>query len=201
MLGPVVLEHAVDLLHFGDGDHIAQEDGHLQDRFEDDLAPPAQREQPVDAAHQNGRQHREQQDGKQSAQHGGNAQQDILGLFAQMVAHPFFKGGLLLFGVVVVAHAHLCGIHHVPVAHDEALHHRDGSPHEGDLRPDAVGWGRLDLCFNGAVRLAHRAADVLRAAHHDAFHQGLPTHARFETFLFWLIHPCLLSPHTAEPGG
>ena len=123
MLGTVVLEDAVDLLHLRDGGHVAQENGDLEQRFQNDLAPAAQRHQMVHTAHQNRGQHREEQDREQAADEGSRPQQHVLRLFAEVVSHPFFKGGLLLFGVVVVAHAHLCGVHHVPVAHDETFHH------------------------------------------------------------------------------
>ena len=109
-----------------------------------------------------------------------------------MVAHPFFKGRFLGFGVVVVAHAHLCGIHHIAVAQNEALDHRDGPAHEGDPGPDAVVGHLVQLGLNGAVGLADRDADLLRAPHHDAFHQGLSAHTGLKTFGFGSIHGVLL---------
>ena len=199
MLCAVVFEHPVDLFHLRDSHHITQEDGDFQDRFQHHLAPASQRDQMVQPAHEDRRQDREEQNREQSADDRSRRQQDVLGLFAQMVAHPFFKSRLFLFGVVVVAHAHLRGVHHVAIARDEALDHRDGSPHERDFRPDAVVRGRLDLRLDGPIGLADRTADLLGAAHHDAFHQRLSAHTGFEAFLFWLIHPCLLSPGAALP--
>ena len=189
VLCAVILENAVDLLHLGDGHHVAEEDGHFQHRLEDDSRPAGQGDHLAEAAHQHRRQDGEQQDSEQAAHEGRTGHQDVLGLLAQMVAHPFFKGGLFLFGVVLVAHAHLSRVHHVVVAGDEALYHRDGSPHERDLGPDAVFRGVFYLRFDGAVGLAHSAADVLRAAHHDAFHQGLTAHTGLEAFLLgFVIH-------------
>ena len=192
MLGPVVLKHPVDLFHLGDGSHVRQKDAHLEHRFEDDFAPAAQRHQMIQPAYQHRGQHGKEQDGKQAAHHGSRRQQNVLGLFAQMVAHPFFKGGFLGLGVIVVAHAHLCRVHHVAVAHDEALDHRDGAPHERNFCPDAVGRGIFQLGLNGAIRLAHGAADLLGAPHHDAFHQCLPAHTCFKAFLVGSIHGVLL---------
>ena len=188
MLGPVVLEHPVDLLHPGDGGHVGQEDGDLEHRLQHHLGPAAQRHQMVQAAHQHRGQNGEEQDGKQPADHGSRRQHDIFGLFAQMVTHPFFKGGLLFGGVVVIPHAHLCRVHHVLVSHDQAFDHRDGSPHQRDLCPHAVGGGGLDLGLNGSIGLADGTADVFRAPHHNALHQGLPAHTRLEAFLVRLIH-------------
>ena len=193
MLGTVVLEHAVDLLHVRDAHHVGQEDAHFEQCFQHHLAPAAQRHKVVHAAHEEGGQHREQQDRQQAAQHSRHGQQGILGLFAQVFAHPFFKGSLLLGGVVVVAHAHLGRVHHVAVAHDEALDHGNGTAHKGNFGPHAVVLHGVDLGLDGAVGLAHRAADALRAAHHDAFHQRLPADAGLETFLVGLIHWVLLS--------
>ena len=195
VLGTVVLKHAVDLLHLGDGHHIGEEDANFQHRFQHHLGPAAQCYKVVHAAHDEGGQHGEQQNRQQAAQYGGTGQQCVLCLFAQVVAHPFFKGSLFLFGVVVVTHAHLSRVHHVAVAHDQAFDHGDGTAHQRDLCPDAVVLHRVDLGLNGAVRLAHGAADELRAAHHDAFHQRLPADAGLETFLFWLIHWVLLSDY------
>ena len=189
MLGTVVFEDTVDLLHLGDGHHVGQKDGDLEQRFEDDLRPAGQDDHLAETAHQHRGQNGEEQDGEQTAHKGRTGHQDVFGLLAQMLAHPFFKGGLFLFGVVLVAHAHLCGVHHVPVAGNEALDHRDGPPHDGDLCPDAVFGGVLNFGLNGAVRLAHGAADLLRAAHHDALHQGLTAYAGLEAFLLgFVIH-------------
>ena len=98
VLGPVVLEHPVDLLHFGDAHHIGQEDAHLEHRFQHHLGPAAQRDKMVHAAHDKGGQHSEQQNGQQPAQNGCAGQQSVLGLFAQMLPYPLFKSGLFLFG-------------------------------------------------------------------------------------------------------
>ena len=196
VLGPVVLEHPVDLLHFGDAHHIGQEDAHLEHRFQHHLGPAAQRDKMVHAAHDKGGQHSEQQNGQQPAQNGCAGQQSVLGLFAQMLPYPLFKSGLFLFGVVVIAHADLGGVHHIAVTHDQAFDHGNRSPHQRDLCPDAMGRRRLGLGLDGAIRLAHGAADELGAAHHDAFHQGLPAHTGLETFFVGLIHWVLLTVFT-----
>ena len=188
VLGPVILEHAVDLFHLRDGRHIAQEDGHLEQCFQYHLAPAAQRKQAAHTAHDHRGQHREQQNGKQAAYHGSSAQQNILGLGAKVFAHPLFKGRFLLSRVIIVAHADLGGIHHVAIPCDQTFDHGNGPPHQRDPGPNAVGRGRLDLRLNGAVRLADCAADLLRPPHHDPLHQGLAAHTGFETFLVWLIH-------------
>ena len=188
MLCTVVLEHAVDLLHFGDAHHIGQEDGHLQHGFQHHLAPAPQRQQTVHPAHKEGGQHGEQQNRQQTAQHRRHGHQRILGFFAQMFPHPFFKGGLLLGGVVVVPHAHLCRVHHVAVAHDHAFDHGNGTAHQRDLHPYPVGGSGVELGLNSTVRLAHGAAHLFGAAHHDAFHQCLPAYAGLKAFLFRLIH-------------
>ena len=195
VLGTVVLKHAVDFLHLGDGHHIGEEDANFQHRFQHHLGPAAQCYKVVHAAHDEGGQHRKEQDRQQTAHHGGTGQQGILSLLAEMLPHPFFKGGLLFLGVVVVPHAHLSGVHHVVVAHDQAFDHGDRTAHQRDLGPHAMVLHGVEFGLNGAVRLAHCAADELWAAHHNAFHQCLTAHTGFETFLFWLIHWVLLSDH------
>ena len=121
-------------------------------------------------------------------QHRRHGHQRVLGFFAQMLPHPFFKGGLLLGGVVVVPHAHLCRVHHVAVAHDHAFDHGNGTAHQRDLRPYPVGGGGVELGLNGTVRFAHGTAHLFGAAHHDALHQCLPAYAGLKAFLFRLIH-------------
>ena len=195
VLGTVVLEHPVDLLHSGNARHIGQEDSDLEHSFQHHLAPAAQRDKTAHAAHDEGGQHRKEQDRQQAAHHSGAGQQGILSLLAEMLSHPFFKGGLLFLGVVVVPHAHLSGVHHVAVAHDQAFDHGDCTAHQRDLGPDAMVLHGVEFGLNGAVRLAYCAADELWAAHHNAFHQCLTAHTGLETFLFWLIHWVLLSDH------
>ena len=195
VLGTVVLEHPVDLLHSGNTRHIGQEDSDLEHSFQHHLAPAAQRDKTAHTAHDEGGQHRKEQDRQQAAHHGGTGQQGILSLLAEMLSHPFFKGGLLFLGVVVVPHAHLSGVHHVVVAHDQAFNHGDRTAHQRDLGPHAMVLHGVEFGLNGAVRLTHCAADELWAAHHNAFHQCLTAHTGLETFLFWLIHWVLLSDH------
>ena len=64
--------------------------------------PAPQRQQTVHPAHKEGGQYGEQHNRQQTAQHRRHGQQCVLGFFAQMLPHPFFKGSLLLGGVVVV---------------------------------------------------------------------------------------------------
>ena len=197
MFGPVVAEHPLDLLHPGDEEHIPQEDGHFQHTLQDDPGPAAQLDKVADAGrHQSGQDGKEQ-DGPEAPHDSRAGQQGFFGLFAQVLPHPLFKGGLLFFGVVVLPHADLGRVHHVPVAHDQALDHRDGPPHNGDLHPAFAGGDGVEPCLDAAVGAADRTADLPGAAHHDPLHQGLPAHTGLETFFLclmvhWSIYSCLL---------
>ena len=189
VFGAVVAEHPLDLLHPGDQVHIGQENPHLEDALNQDPDPPAQFHKMPQRCHHQGGQDGEEQNGSQAAHHGRAGQEDFLGFFTQMLPHPFFKGGLLFFLVVVVPHADLGRIHHIPIAHNQALDHGHGPPHNGDLHPALADRHRVGLGLNLAVRLADGTADQLGAPHHDAFHQCLASYTGLETFfLCVLVH-------------
>ena len=181
VLGAVVAEHPLDVLHVAHQSQVADEDGDFQHAFQQSPYP-VQGQHLAQQAHNGGGQHHEQHQGQHAPQHRRQTHDKVLGLFSQMLIDPFVQ--LALLGLKgLLPHADLGGVHQAPVAHDQALDHAQHTPHQGNLLPGKGGDG-VQLGLDAAIRPAHRGADLTGSPHHDALDESLSPHRGFEFFFF-----------------
>ena len=194
MLGTVVLKHAVQLLHAGAKEHVAEEYDHLEHALEDYARPAPQRHSAHDKTGQKSGQKGKQEQRQRHAHKGGAGHQRVLHGGGGVRLEPFVQLGLSGLGLAL--HGDVGRVHQVAVALVKVFRHVADAPDQRDLIVP-VGRDGVIAQVDGAVRLAHGAADLLRAAHHDALHQGLSPDGGAEFF----GHMCSPSSFLPSPEG
>ena len=185
VLGAVILKHAVNFLHAGAKEHVRQKDDQLEYALQNHLGPAGQRHHLPHRPREEGGQKGEQEQRQQHPRKGGAGHQHILHGGGGVLVQPLVKFGLvgLLF---LLGEGDVRAVHQVLVAAVQVLGHVADAPHKGHFVVPVGGdrvIGQVDL----TVRAAHRAADFLGAAHHDALHEGLPAHRGAETFRLGVV--------------
>ena len=196
MLRAVVHEHALDIRHEGNRDHIADQNRNARQsggKVDDKAAVRPLADERRHARGQRDKQEQAQRDGK----HHRDGHDDLVDARAQLLGEPLFKlAGLFLHhaehlrALVEGFHAHFEHDHHVDAAADQR------QPHPLVLfRERLVALARH---HDSAVRTAHRDGDgfIRRALHHHAFHDGLPADI---LILMLLIAHCACSFPEALP--
>ena len=176
MLGPVVLEGPVDVLHFRTEVQIQEEYDELHHTLQQVPQPHGGfREEVQQARGGQGGQNDEEEEGQAHAQDHRHGQDPLHeGLAAELGFDPLFElGGFFLLFRVELRRPHE-GLHAVDQGADEGEHAPDEGQTQGRvLVLDELQFILLDL--QTTLLVADHDGLLLRAAHHDALDEGLST--------------------------
>ena len=174
MLRAVVHEHALDIRHEGNRDHIADQNRDARQsggKVDDKAAVRSLADERRHARGQRDKQEQAQRDGK----HHRDGHDNLVDARAQLLGEPLFK----LAGLFLHHAEHLRALVEGFHAHFEHDHHVDAAADQRQPHPLVLFGERLVVLarhHDPAVRTAHRDGDgfIRRALHHHAFHDGLP---------------------------
>ena len=191
VLGAVVHEHALDVLHAPDEPDIEHEYRHTQKAVHDVPGQGVVVVLPHDEVRHSRRRHDEQHHTQHEPHDHGDHHLAVpellfflarLGIFGQrrLVVHGLgrsLRSGFLL--ALLVAEGVQRGDFQRLEAQHERLHERPAAAHERPVHPAVLVLAALQVVLfhvDGAARLAHGHGPVVLAAHHHALDEGLAAH-------------------------
>ena len=184
VLGPVVGEDALHILHAGDEDHVNQEDDQAEQTLNQVLPYHSAAGQTLEEIPQLHRQQEEEQKGEAHAQdHRDRDQHGHEFLAAQLAFQPAVELGGRFLRLLILRHAGLLGGPHQGL--DAVVHTAaevDDAANHGPGEKAVLGLERLHLFLQALLGIAHHDGLLFRPAHHDALDQRLTADHGFEFF-------------------